>query len=119
MEQKKLITEKDYYYYYQDLIDGCTYKVVGYFIADFTFHICRVSFKNCDFSKRIEVDSETLKEIRKAEKVYARFGFSDKVVTLEDANNNEIDITQDDCFLVGYEDEDGDECEEDGTYLNQ
>ena len=58
-----------------------------------------------------------IKEIRKAEKVFVRFGFSDKVVTLEDAENN--DITQDDCFLVGYEDEDGDECEEDGTYLNQ
>ncbi len=60
-----------------------------------------------------------IKEIRKAEKVFVRFGFSDKVVTLEDANNNEIDITQDDCFVVGYEDEFGEECQEDGTYLNQ
>tara|TARA_R110000850_G_scaffold266255_3_gene396511 strand:- start:2162 stop:2353 length:192 start_codon:yes stop_codon:yes gene_type:complete len=62
---------------------------------------------------------ETNKKIRKAEKVCARFGFSDKVVTLDDAENNDIKITQDDCFLVGYEDEYGDECEEDGTYLNQ
>jgi len=60
-----------------------------------------------------------IKEIRKAEKVFVRFGFSDKVVTLEDANNNEIDITQDDCFVVGYEDEFGEECHEDGTFLNQ
>lgn len=62
---------------------------------------------------------KTNKEIKKAEKVYARFGFSDMVVSLEDANNNDIRITQDDCYLVGYEDEDGDECEEDGTYFNQ
>jgi len=62
---------------------------------------------------------KTNKEIRKAEKVYARFGFSDKVVTLEDAENNDIRLTQDDCFLVGYEDEFGEECEEDGTFLNQ
>tara|TARA_B100001094_G_C17887854_1_gene650161 strand:- start:454 stop:627 length:174 start_codon:yes stop_codon:yes gene_type:complete len=57
--------------------------------------------------------------MRKAEKVYARFGFSDKVVTLEDAENNDIEITQDECYLVGYEDEFGEECEVDGTYLNQ
>jgi hypothetical protein len=62
---------------------------------------------------------KTKKEIRKAEKVFVRFGFSDMVVTLEDANNNDIKITQDDCYLVGYEDEYGEECEEDGTYLNQ
>ena len=41
------------------------------------------------------------------------------VVTLEDTENNDIRLTQDECFLVGYEDEEGDECEEDGTYLNQ
>jgi hypothetical protein len=57
--------------------------------------------------------------MRKAEKVYARFGFSDKVVPLEDAENNDIEITQDECYLVGYEDEFGEECEVDGTYLNQ
>jgi hypothetical protein len=60
-----------------------------------------------------------MEKIRKAEKVYARFGFSDKVVTLEDAENNDIRLTQDESFLVGYEDEEGEECEEDGTYLNQ
>ncbi len=60
-----------------------------------------------------------MKKIRKAEKVYARFAFSDMVVTLEDTENNDIRLTQDECFLVGYEDEEGDECEEDGTYLNQ
>jgi hypothetical protein len=35
---------------------------------------------------------------------------------LKYANSN-IKLTQDDCFLVGYEDENGKECHEDGTYL--
>ena len=60
MENKKLITEKNYNYYYKDLIDGATYKVQSYFIADITFNMCRLSFKDCDFSKRVEVDFETL-----------------------------------------------------------
>ena len=57
--------------------------------------------------------------MRKTNKVFARLGFEDKVVTLEDANNNDIKITQDEVFLVGYEDEHGEECDEDGIYLNQ
>mgnify|MGYP003633397058 CR=1 FL=1 len=57
--------------------------------------------------------------MRKTNKIFARMGFEDKVVTLEDANNNDIKITQDEVFLVGYEDEHGEECEEDGTYLLQ
>mgnify|MGYP003659632384 CR=1 FL=1 len=60
MKNKQLITEKNYNYYYKDLIDDLNYKVQSYFIADITFHMCRLSFKNCDFSKRIEVDFETL-----------------------------------------------------------
>lgn len=57
--------------------------------------------------------------MRKTNKIFARMGFEDKVVTLEDANNNDVKITQDELFLVGYEDEHGEECEEDGTYLDQ
>lgn len=60
MKNKQLINEKNYNYYYKDLVDGATYKVPSYFIADITFNICRLSFKDCDFSKRVEVDSETL-----------------------------------------------------------
>ena len=60
MKNKELITEKNYNYYYKDLIDGLTYKVASYFIADITFNMCRQSFDKCDFSKRIEVDFETL-----------------------------------------------------------
>ena len=57
--------------------------------------------------------------MKKAKKVFGRFGFTDMIISLEDANNDDIKITQDECYLVGYEDEDGNECEEDGTYLNQ
>lgn len=57
---KKLITEKNYNYYYKDLINGKTYKVQSYFITDITFNMCRLSFKNCDFRKRVEVDFDTL-----------------------------------------------------------
>ena len=60
MKNKQLITEKNYNYYYKDLIDGLTYKVQSYFIADITFDICRLSFNDCDFDKRVEVDFETL-----------------------------------------------------------
>ncbi len=57
---KELIIEKDYHYFYKDYSDGLTYKVCGFFIADTTFNMCRISFNNCDFSKREEVDFETL-----------------------------------------------------------
>jgi len=60
MKNKQLITEKNYNYYYKDLVDGVTYKVASYFIADITYNMCRLSFKNCDFSKRVEVRSKTL-----------------------------------------------------------
>lgn len=55
---------------------------------------------------------------QKADKVFARIGFSDVVISLEDSNNNDIKIVGEDSYLVGYEDENGDECEEDGTYFD-
>jgi len=58
---RELIIEKDYNYYYKDHSDGATYKVCGYFISDIAFNICRIPFDKCDFSKRVEVDWETLK----------------------------------------------------------
>jgi hypothetical protein len=59
-DRKELIMEKDYNYFYKDHSDGLTYKVCSFFIADITFKMCRISFNNCDFSKREEVDIETL-----------------------------------------------------------
>ena len=53
---------------------------------------------------------------RKANKVFSRLGFEDIVVPIKDS---EKIFNSTETYLVGYEDEDGEECEEDGTYLNQ
>lgn len=56
---------------------------------------------------------------QKAEKVMVRLGFSDQVVSLADAMDNEKEICSCDCYVVGYEDEDGRECDRDGNYLGK
>jgi len=54
----------------------------------------------------------------KAKEVYVRLGVQDLIITKEDYKNHNYgtDCT---CYFIGYEDENGNECEEDGTYLNQ
>ena len=54
--------------------------------------------------------------VRKTNKVFARLGFEDLIVPLEDS---EKIFSSTETYLVGYEDEAGEECEEDGTYLLQ
>lgn len=54
--------------------------------------------------------------MRKTNKVFARLGFEDIIVPLEDS---EKIFSSTETYLVGYEDKDGEECEEDGTYLDQ
>ena len=54
----------------------------------------------------------------KANKVYARLGFEDVIVPLEEALDNNKKPVSEESFIVGYEDEDGNECHEDGEYLN-
>jgi hypothetical protein len=56
---------------------------------------------------------------KKANKVMVRLGFSDMVVTLEEAMDNTNEICSPDSYVVGYEDEHGEKCESDGTYINQ
>tara|TARA_R100001463_G_scaffold23551_2_gene56397 strand:- start:14270 stop:14533 length:264 start_codon:yes stop_codon:yes gene_type:complete len=56
------------------------------------------------------------KNRKRAQEVFARIGFEDKVVPLSVARDNSAVITTDECYLVGYEDQDGVECNEDGTY---
>ena len=51
-----------------------------------------------------------------SKKVFARIGFADVIVPIEDIDKM-IKIVPD-TFLVGYEDEDGNECDEDGSPLN-
>lgn len=63
-------------------------------------------------------ERELLPKNTKADKVYVRFGFSDQVMSLEDAMNPEKEICSCDSFVVGYEDENGRECHRDGTSLN-
>jgi hypothetical protein len=54
--------------------------------------------------------------MRKTDKVFARLGFEDLVVPFEDS---EKIFSSTETYLVGYEDKDGEECEEDGVYLDQ
>lgn len=54
----------------------------------------------------------------KADKIMVRMGFSDQVVSLEDAYNNEKEICSCESYVIGYEDDNGRKCTEDGTYLD-
>ena len=55
--------------------------------------------------------------MKKAKEIFARIGFEDIVVPIKDIDAViEIPTSQ---YLVGYEDLAGNECEKDGTYLNQ
>jgi len=56
--------------------------------------------------------------MKKAKEVFVRLGGEDLILTKEDYENHNYGI---DCtyYFIGYEDENGEECEEDGTYLNQ
>lgn len=57
--------------------------------------------------------------MKKADKIFVRIGFSDMLIPLEESYVNKEKINSSDYYVVGYEDEDGKECHEDGTYLNQ
>ena len=64
----------------------------------------------------------------KANKVYTRLGLQDIVLTQEQAeklsgyhilyDENGKEVVEFETYLIGYEDEDGNECEENGEYLN-
>lgn len=63
----------------------------------------------------------------KAKKVLVRLGFSDVILTQEEAENTNGHVTlydnngkvigSTDTFFVGYEDEEGNECDENGDLL--
>lgn len=55
----------------------------------------------------------------KASKIMVRLGFSDQVVSLEEAYDNEREICSCDSYVVGYEDENGRECTSTGTYVGK
>ena len=54
--------------------------------------------------------------MRKTNKVFARLGFEDLIVPLKDSGKI---FSSTETYLVGYEDEEGEECEEDGMYFDQ
>jgi hypothetical protein len=55
--------------------------------------------------------------MRKASKIYARIGFEDVTVPITDMEAVIEEVPPQ--YLIGYEDKEGNECEEDGTYFNQ
>lgn len=59
---------------------------------------------------------------KKTKEVFVRLGMPDIVITKEEhdnePNSNEETIPHD-AYFIGYEDEEGEECDEDGTYLDQ
>ena len=61
--------------------------------------------------------------MKKAKEIFVRLGGEDLVITKEDFENDNWDgeFYGTDCtyYFIGYEDINGNECEEDGTYLNQ
>ena len=59
--------------------------------------------------------------MRKAKRIYIRLGVQDIIIEIDEHYDLEADTKLENIntYLVGYEDEDGEECEEDGTYLNQ
>ena len=60
-----------------------------------------------------------VKELERTDKVMVRMGFSDQVMPLVDAIDNSKEICSCDCYVIGYEDENGRECDSEGVYLDQ
>ena len=56
------------------------------------------------------------KVMTKADPVMVRLGFTDRTVTMKEAMSGE-DICSCISFVVGYEDEYGNECDAEGNYL--
>jgi hypothetical protein len=54
----------------------------------------------------------------KATEVYVRLAAEDIIITKDEYDNDKYGT---DCtyYLVGFEDAEGNECEEDGTYINK
>lgn len=48
--------------------------------------------------------------------IYARYGVSDILVTVEEMNQGDF-MNHENTYFIGYEDEDGNECQENGDPL--
>lgn len=54
----------------------------------------------------------------KAKKVFVRYGHGDTLLSIDDYHAGK-EPSPGSYYFIGFEDEDGRECKEDGTYLNQ
>jgi hypothetical protein len=57
--------------------------------------------------------------IKKAKEIFVRLGGEDLIIPKEDFEINYDYGTDCTYYFIRYEDADGNECEKDGTYLNQ
>lgn len=57
--------------------------------------------------------------MRKTDKIFVRYGFEDKVMSVKSALSDSAEICACESFLVGYEDEHGEECDQEGVYFDQ
>lgn len=55
--------------------------------------------------------------MRIAKNIFARIGFEDITVPVDEMESIVEEVSPQ--YFIGYEDEDGEECEKDGTYLRQ
>ena len=65
----------------------------------------------------VKEQNQNKKMSEKAKKIYVRIGFEDITVPISDMEAVIEEVPPQ--YFIGYEDLDGEECEEDGTYLNQ
>lgn len=56
---------------------------------------------------------------RKTTNIHVRYGFNDQVMSLSDSMSGSKEICSCVSFVVGYEDEHGEECNNAGVYLDQ
>lgn len=52
-----------------------------------------------------------------SKEIHVRLGIPDYIYTKEEYDNNEMEDLPENSYFIGYEDEDGNECEEDGSPL--
>jgi len=51
--------------------------------------------------------------------IHVRLGIPDYIYTKEEYDNNDMEDLPENSYLIGYEDEDGNECNEDGVPLEK
>jgi len=93
------------------------------FYIDDDGDIINTSYRNINGTEELLALIHAMESIKPKKKVFTRLGFSDlvvedqeMVVCIIDEQGNPLEV---DTYIIGYEDEDGNECEEDGKPLNK